>query len=110
MEQSIGRGEGIHGREVRDMRVLTCICICLCSYECVCVSVCVLGEVSPSLLCLYAVDIQVWFLGPTSKVSCANHGVVHPSLAPPPSKDVISAEIFVFQKSVRVHKMYVKIA
>ena len=55
MEQSIGRGEGIHGREVWDMGVLICICMCLCSYECVCVcvSVCVLGEVSPSLLCLY---------------------------------------------------------
>ena len=55
MEQSIGRGEGIHGREVRDMGVLICICMCLCSYECVCVCVfvCVLGEVSPSLLCLY---------------------------------------------------------
>ena len=53
MEQSIGRGEGIHGREVRDMGVLICICICLCSYECVCVFVCVLGEVSSSLLCLY---------------------------------------------------------
>ena len=53
MEQSIGRGEGIHGREVRDMGVLICICMCLCSYECVCVFVCVLGEISPSLLCLY---------------------------------------------------------
>ena len=39
MEQSIGRGEGIHGREVRDMGVLICICMCLCSYECVCVCV-----------------------------------------------------------------------
>ena len=57
MEQSIGRGEGTHGREVRDMGVLISICMCLCSYECVCVCVCVfvcvLGEVSPSLLCLY---------------------------------------------------------
>ena len=38
MEQSIGRGEGTHGREVRDMGVLISICMCLCSYECVCVS------------------------------------------------------------------------
>ena len=56
MEQSIGRGEGIYGREVRDMGMLISICICLCSYECVCVCmcfVCVLGGVSPSLLCLY---------------------------------------------------------
>ena len=53
MEQSIGRGEGIHGKEVRDTGVLICICMCLCSYERVCVLVCVLGEVSPSLLCLY---------------------------------------------------------
>ena len=55
MEQSIGRGEGIYGREVRDMWVLISICMCLCSYECVCVCVfvCVLGEVLPSLLCLY---------------------------------------------------------
>ena len=53
MEQSIG----IYGREVRDMGMLISICMCLCSYECVCVCVCVfvcvLGEVSPSLLCLY---------------------------------------------------------
>ena len=49
MEQSIGRGEGIYGREVRDMGMLISICMCLC----VCVFVCVLGEVSPSLLCLY---------------------------------------------------------
>ena len=40
------------------MGVLICICMCLCSYcVCVCVCVCVfvwvLGEVSPSLLCLY---------------------------------------------------------
>ena len=59
MEQSIGRGKGTHGREVRDMGVLISICMCLCSYECVCVRVCVCvfvcvsGEVSPSLLCLY---------------------------------------------------------
>ena len=55
MEQSIGRGEGTHGREVRDMGVLISICMFLCSYECVCVCVfvCVLGEVLPSLLCLY---------------------------------------------------------
>ena len=39
MEQSIGRGEGTHGREVRDMGVLISICMFLCSYECVCVCV-----------------------------------------------------------------------
>ena len=41
MEQSIGRGEGTYGREVRDMGMLISICMCLCSYECVCVCVCV---------------------------------------------------------------------
>ena len=40
MEQSIGTGEGTHGREVRDMGVLISICMFLCSYECVCVCVC----------------------------------------------------------------------
>ena len=41
MEQSVGKGEGIHGREVQDMGVLICICMCLCSYECVCLCLCV---------------------------------------------------------------------
>ena len=40
MEQSIGRGEGIYGREVWDMGMLISICMCLCSYECVCVYMC----------------------------------------------------------------------
>ena len=30
-----------------------CVCVCMSVCVCVCVFVCVLGEVSPSLLCLY---------------------------------------------------------
>ena len=93
MEQSIGRGEGTHGREVRDMGVLISICMCLCSYECVCVCVfvCVLGEVSPSLLCLYIKKNEICNLyGLAAGKKDLAHGVVCLDL----SLKVLESQIF----------------
>ena len=93
MEQSIGRGEGTHGREVRDMGVLIFICMCLCSYECVCVCVfvCVLGEVSPSLLCLYIKKNEICNLyGLAAGKKDLAHGVVCLDL----SLKVLESQIF----------------
>ena len=91
MEQSIGRGEGTHGREVRDMGVLISICMCLCSYECVCVFACVLGEVSPSLLCLYIKKNEICNLyGLAAGKKDLAHGVVCLDL----SLKVLESQIF----------------
>ena len=87
MDQSIGRGEGIHGRE----GVLICICTCLCSYECVCVFVCVLGEVSPSLLCLYIKKKEICNLyGLAARKKDLAHGVFCLDL----SLKVLESQIF----------------
>ena len=95
MEQSIGRGEGTHGREVRNMGVLISICMFLCSYECVCVCVCVfvcvLGEVLPSLLCLYIKKNEICNLyGLAAEKKDLAHGVVCLDL----SLKVLESQIF----------------
>ena len=93
MEQSIGRGEGTHGREVRDMGALISICVCVRMSVCVCVCVfiCVLGEVLPSLLCLYIKKNEICNLyGLAAGKKDLAHGVVCLDL----SLKVLESQIF----------------
>ena len=76
------------------MGVLISICMCLCSYECVCVCMCLclcLGEVSPSLLCLYIKKNEICNLyGLVAGKKDLAHGVVCLDL----SLKVLESQIF----------------
>ena len=75
------------------MGVVISICMCLCSYEyvCVCVFVCVSGEVSPSLLCLYIKKNEICHLyGLAVGKKDLAHGVVCLDL----SLKVLESQIF----------------
>ena len=73
------------------MGVLLCMCACLCLCECVCVFVCVLGEVSPSLLCLYFQKIEIRNL---YRLAAGNKDLAHGVFCLDLSLKLLESQIF----------------